>query len=128
MLPAGYAGRMAMRPVAHSNAFTSIQKERDDGRSPVAMTNEERFIVSCESVGEADVRQKLNADRYTGRRAVWASTWLDQVESSKSESTRAEERSSSLLLAKPNRRTAYVVFAIVCGLLIGSLLLFRSFN
>ena len=93
------------------------------------MTNEERFIVSCESVGEADVRQKLNADRYTGRRAVWASTWLDQVESSKSKSTPSrEERSSSLLLAKPNRQTAYVVFAIVCALLIGSLLLFRSFS
>ena len=128
MFPVEYGGRMVRRPVAHSNAFTSTQKERDDGRSPVAMTNEERFVVSCESVGEADVRQKLNADRYTGRRAVWASTWLDHVESSKSESTRAEERSSSLLLAKPNRQTAYVVVAIVCGLLIGSLLLFRSFN
>lgn len=115
---------MAKKPVAHS----SWNKERDYGRPPVAMTNEERFIVSCESVGEADVRQKLNADRYTGRRAVWASTWLDQVESSKSESTRVEERSSSLLLAKPNRQTAYIVFAIVCVLLIGSLLLFQSFN
>jgi hypothetical protein len=109
-------------------AFTPVRKEREYGRSPVAMTNEERFIVSCESVGEADVRQKLNADRYTGRRALWASTWLEQVESSKSESTRAEERSSSLLLAKPNRQTAYVVFAVVCGLLIGGLLLFQSFR
>ena len=128
MFRAEFDGLMARRPEAHSNAFSSTQKERHYGRSPVAMTNEERFIVSCESVGEADVRQKLNADRYTGRRAVWASTWLDQVESSKSESTRAEERSSSLLLAKPNRQTAYVVFAIACALLIGSLILFRSFN
>ena len=105
-----------------------IGRRAKNDRSILAMTNEERFIVSCENVGETDVRQKLNADRYTGRRAAWATAWLEQVESSKSESTRAEERSRKLLLAKPNRQTAYVVFAIVCGLLIGSLLLFQAFR
>jgi hypothetical protein len=65
----------------------------------MAMTNEERFIVSCESMGEADVRQKLNADRYGGSKAVWASDWLEQVESAKSDATKAEETSSRLRIA-----------------------------
>ena len=65
----------------------------------MTMTNEERFIASCESVGEADVRQKLNADRYGGSKAAWASDWLERVESAKSDATKAEERSSRVLMA-----------------------------
>lgn len=65
------------------------------------MTNEERFIASCQRIGESDVRQKLNADRYGGQRAAWAASWLAQVESGKSDDTKAEE--SARLLTKPRR-------------------------
>jgi hypothetical protein len=65
------------------------------------MTNEERFIASCQKIGESDVRQKLNADRYGGQRAVWAAKWLAQVESGKSDDTEAEE--IARLLTKPRR-------------------------
>ena len=60
------------------------------------MTNEERFIASCEMVGEADVRVKLSAGRYSERKTMWASSWLDKVENGKSDATKAEERSSNL--------------------------------
>jgi hypothetical protein len=63
------------------------------------MTNEERFIASCQRIGESEVRQKLNADRYEGQRAVWAASWLAQVDGSKSEDTKAEEKAR--LLTKP---------------------------
>ena len=62
----------------------------------VAMTNEERFIASCEEVGETDVRDKLNAGRYGERKTMWASSWLDKVGVGKSDATKAEERSNSL--------------------------------
>ena len=62
----------------------------------VAMTNEERFIASCQSLGEADVRQKLNADRYSDRKAVWANSWLEEMESGKTDATKAEEINSRL--------------------------------
>lgn len=58
----------------------------------MASTNEERFIASCEREGEASVKQKLAAGRYGENRAVWAAKWLDLVESSNSDNTRAEER------------------------------------
>ena len=61
-----------------------------------AMTNEERFIASCERVGEADVRDKLSAGRYSERKTMWASSWLDKVGSGKSDAAKAEERSSPL--------------------------------
>ena len=61
-----------------------------------AMTNEERFIASCERVGEADVRDKLSAGRYSESKTMWASSWLDKVGSGKSDATKAEERSSPL--------------------------------
>ena len=61
-----------------------------------AMTNEERFIASCERVGEADVWDKLSAGRYSERKTMWASSWLDKVGSGKSDATKAEERSSPL--------------------------------
>ena len=67
----------------------------------VAMTNEERFIGSCNSVGEAEVRARLNADRYSAGKAVWAAAWLDQVEGAKSDATRAEERRSRLSQTRP---------------------------
>src|SRR3954463_6826975 len=76
----------------------------------VAMTNEERFIASCETVGEADVRFKLNADRYSERKAVWASSWLEKVESGKSDATKAEEISSRLRSSTDAH--AYFIYAI----------------
>lgn len=74
------------------------------------MTNEQRFIASCEGLGEADVRQKLSAGRFSERRAEWASTWLEQVESGKSDATRAEEKSSRL--RKSAKTNAYVAPAV----------------
>jgi hypothetical protein len=88
------------------------------------MTNEERFIASCESVGEADVRQKLNADRYTGTKAVWASSWLEQVESGKSDATKAEESISRLLKTRSNPHFITTVSAILFVLLLASVVLF----
>jgi hypothetical protein len=73
------------------------------------MTNEERFIASCETVGEADVRFKLNADRYSERKAVWASSWLEQVESGKSDATKAEEISR---LRSSTNAHPYLIHAI----------------
>ena len=88
------------------------------------MTNEERFIASCVTAGETDVRQKLNADRYAGLKAAWASNWLDQVENAKSDATKDEEKNSRLVKAKPNRLLAFVTLALVIvALLAGALLL-----
>jgi hypothetical protein len=63
------------------------------------MTNEERFIGSCNSVGEAEVRARLNADRYSVGKAVWAAAWLDQVEGAKSDATKP--RSEAAACRKP---------------------------
>ena len=76
----------------------------------VAMTNEERFIASCETVGEADVRDKLGTGRYSERKAVWASTWLEKVESGKSDATKAEETSSRL--RSSTNAHPYFIYAI----------------
>lgn len=93
------------------------------------MTNEERFIASCESVGEADVRQKLNADRYSGRKAVWATGWLEQVESAKSDATKAEERSMGLrMTAGTDRHFARGVLMLLFVLLLASAALFLMFK
>jgi hypothetical protein len=88
----------------------------------MAMTNEERFIASCESLGEADVRQKLNADRYGGSKAVWASDWLEQVESAKSDATKAEESRSRVRIAAGTNRhfalglsTLLIVVLLACA-------------
>ena len=93
-----------------------------------AMTNEERFIASCRSVGEADVRQKLNANRYTGQRAVWANSWLEQIDCGKSDATKAEEKSGRLLSAAPNRRLAPVVSALLFVLVLAGVALFLTFR
>jgi hypothetical protein len=77
------------------------------------MTNEQRFIASCETLGEADVRQKLNAGRYSGRRADWATIWLEQVESGKSDATKAEEKTTLLRKANKNGYVAPSVAALV---------------
>lgn len=74
-------------------------------RALVLMTNEERFIASCESAGEADVRQKLHANRYSGQKTVWAGDWLELVESATTDVTKAEERSSGLRVAARNDRS-----------------------
>jgi len=92
------------------------------------MTNEERFIASCQSLGEANVRQKLNADGYGGQRAVWASSWLDQVESGKSDATKAEERNSLLRRTRPNRLFAPAVSVVLVVLLLGCVVLFLKFS
>lgn len=85
----------------------------------MAMTNEERFIASCETAGEADVRHKLGAGRYTERKAAWASDWLDHVESGKSEATKAAERSSRLTKAADGLpRSRLATYAVGAGLLI----------
>ena len=89
------------------------------------MTNEERFIASCESAGEADVRQKLNADRYSGSKAAWASDWLELVESAKSDATKAEERSIGLRMsAGANRRLGFGLSTLLLGLLLAITALF----
>ena len=62
-----------------------------------AFTNEERFIASCKIAGEADVRQKLGAGRYSERRTQWATAWLEQLDLGKSDSTKAEEQGLRLL-------------------------------
>jgi hypothetical protein len=83
------------------------------------MTNEERFIASCEEVGEADVRNKLSAGRYGERKTMWASSWLEKVESGKSDATKAEERSSLLRHSTtPNRYFTYANSAIFIVLLL----------
>lgn len=58
----------------------------------LAMTNEERFVASCEREGEVGVRQNLKAGRYSEGRIIWASNWLKEVEGPKSDATKAEER------------------------------------
>jgi hypothetical protein len=89
------------------------------------MTNQERFIASCESVGEADVRQKLNADRYGSSKTVWASEWLEQVESAKSDATKAEEKSSRLRIAAgADRHSGFAVSALLLVVLVASAALF----
>ena len=89
------------------------------------MTNEERFIASCETVGEADVRQKLNADRYSGQKVIWANEWLEQVEDAKSDATKAEERSSGLRIAAgTHRHFGFGVSIFLFVLLLASAALF----
>jgi hypothetical protein len=89
------------------------------------MTNEERFIASCATAGEAEVRQKLNANRYSGRKVVWAGDWLEMIESAKTEATKAEERSSGLRVAARNsRQSAFgLVTILIVTLLAGAALL-----
>lgn len=95
----------------------------------VAMTNEERFIVSCQNVSEADVRQKLNAGRFSERRAEWASNWLEQVENGKSDATKAEERSSLLRrAAKPKRYIVPAIWVLILLLLVGGAIGFLKFT
>ena len=79
----------------------------------LALSNEDRFIASCMNEGEVGVRQKLNAGRYSERRAVWAGTWLDEVESGKSDATKAEERSRSLLKPKAHNGFFAAALAVV---------------
>ncbi|MFL6721982.1 MAG: hypothetical protein ACJ8FT_09310 [Sphingomonas sp.] len=89
------------------------------------MTNEERFIASCESVGEADVRQKLNANRFSGQKAVWAGGWLELVESAKSDATKAEERSSGLrIAARTHRHSSFGVSTLLLFVLLAGAALF----
>ena len=91
----------------------------------VAMTNEERFIASCETVGEADVRSKLSADRYSERKAVWASAWLEKMESGKSDATKAEEVSSRLRSSTSGRpHLIYVISAVFIAMLVAGAALY----
>jgi hypothetical protein len=86
------------------------------------MTNQERFIASCESVGEADVRQKLSANRFSGQKAVWAGDWLELVESAKSDSAKAEESSVLRVPARNDRHYAFAVSTLFLLLLAGAAL------
>jgi hypothetical protein len=92
------------------------------------MTNEERFIASCQTAGEADVRQKLNADRYSGLKAGWASSWLELVESSKTDATRAEERSHRLPNTGLSRRFGPAGFALLLVVLLVGVVVFLNFR
>jgi len=93
----------------------------------LAMTNEERFIASCEKVSEAEVRNKLSTGRYSERKAEWASSWLEKVESGKSDATKAEERSARI--GKPASARTYFVYAasaiVVVLLLAGAAVLLK---
>ena len=85
-----------------------------------AMSNEERFVAACRLEGEAGVRQKLATSRYSEVKAGWASGWLEEVESGKSDATKAQERSAGILNAKkPGRYLAaaaiIIVLVLVCG-------------
>lgn len=75
-------------------------------------------------MGEADVRQKLGADRYSPQKAIWASEWLEQVESGKSDATKAEESTRSLLNARPHRHLASIIAAVLFALILASVALF----
>jgi hypothetical protein len=91
------------------------------------MTNEQRFIASCESVGEPYVRQKLGGGRYSATKATWANSWLEQAESGKSEATKAEE--TSRLLRESSRLSGYLkpaLLALLLVLLIGSVAAFAT--
>ena len=100
--------------------------ERNRAHPLVAMTNEERFIASCLTAGEADVRQKLNADRYSDLKAAWASNWLEQVENAKSDATRDEEKNSRLAKAKPSHHLAFVALALLLVVLLAAAVLFLA--
>jgi hypothetical protein len=93
------------------------------------MTNEERFIGSCNSVGEAEVRARLNADRYSAGKALWAAAWLDQVEGAKSDATKAEEGRTRLPQTRPAVRSRLVLLTLLLpvALLIGAVL-FMEFS
>jgi hypothetical protein len=85
----------------------------------LAMTNEERFIASCEMVSEAEVRDRLSTGRYSERKAEWASNWLEKVESGKSDATKAEERSRRVgNTASARTYFVYAVSAILMVLLL----------
>jgi hypothetical protein len=96
----------------------------------IALTNEERFLVSCRAEGELGVRQKLHTGRYSERKATWATTWLDSVDGSKSDATRAEEKRVRLLTAAaPNRKPGASLLArgllMLTALCVVALLTFR---
>jgi hypothetical protein len=82
----------------------------------LAMTNEERFIASCEMVSEAEVRDRLSTGRYSERKAEWASSWLEKVESGKSDVTKAEERSRRV--GNPASARSYLVYAVSATLML----------
>jgi hypothetical protein len=87
------------------------------------MTNEERFVASCQSTGEADVRQKLGAARYSAQKAIWATNWLEQFETGKSDATKPEE-SAALLKTRSNRHLAFIIAGFFLVLLLASFALF----
>ena len=94
-----------------------------------AMTNEERFVASCVREGEVCVRQKLSAGKYSERRTAWASNWLEQIESGKSEATKADEKSRANLKAtQPNRLFVGATSALGLMLLLGGAIVFLTFR
>ena len=94
----------------------------------LAMTNEERFIASCESVGDAYVRQKLSGGRYSESKTAWANNWLEQVDSGISDATKAEERGGRL--REPAKAKAYlkpVPLALIFVAILGGIALAVKF-
>jgi hypothetical protein len=68
--------------------------------------------------------KKLGADRYSERRAEWATGWLAGADGNKSDATEAEEKSRSLRVSnKPNRYLARTLAALALVLLLASVLL-----
>ena len=101
---------------------TQVLEREDYPGKVVAMTNEQRFIASCESVGDAYVRQKLSGGRYSESKTAWANNWLEQVDSGKSDATRAEEKGRRLpdsaeakISLKP-ALLALIVVALLAGI------------
>ena len=95
----------------------------------MAMTNEERFIASCATAGEADVRQKLSGGRYSERRAEWATGWLEQVDSGKSDATKAAEKSSPLRSsATPSPYLRLALAAVAVSVLVAIALVLLNFG
>ena len=92
------------------------------------MTNEERFMAGCQAVGEADVRQKLNAGRYSAVKSTWASSWLEQVDGAKSDAAKSEENNSPLANVRPNARFAIAMSAVIVAAVLASIYLFIRLN
>lgn len=85
------------------------------------MTNEERFIASCEILGEADVRAKLSAGRYSERKASWAIAWLQTIDSGRSDITEADESSRTRDFSGTQNRSVIAKLALLIVVLLAGL-------
>lgn len=90
------------------------------------MTNEERFVASCTSQGEAYVRANLSAGRFSERKSLWASNWLDQLESCKSDAARVEDRSRVREAVRPKSYGIPMVMVLLLAVLVASVAFFQN--